>query len=194
MLDDDPYHYISWLASQFYGVGILSFGVKIAFRSNSSLNPKYDAMLGELNELEIERLLEQQRLGRIGCHADGLTYIVPINYVYQDGCIYAHSGPGKKIEMLDKNPQVCFQVDDIQDLLNWKSVITWGIYEQITGSKEMQETMQKIIRHIMPAMATGDGSPSHGFTSDESDIGTHFDLVLYKIRLVKKTGRFESKQ
>ena len=100
-------------------------------------------MLGELNELEIERLLEQQRIGRIGCHADGLTYIVPINYVYQDGCIYAHSGPGKKIEMLDKNPQVCFQVDDIQDLLNWKSVITWVVMRKLPAARRCRKRCKK---------------------------------------------------
>ena len=148
-------------------------------------------MLGELNEIEIESLLSQQTIGRIGCHADGMTYIVPINYVYQDDCVYAHSGPGKKIEMLDKNPQVCFQVDDIENILNWKSVIAWGMYEKITGSTEMQQTMQKIIKHIMPAIGNIDGNPSHGITSNESDIGSDFDLILYKIRLVKKTGRYE---
>jgi len=33
--------------------------------------------------------------------------------------------------------------------------------------------------------------PSHGFTSDASEVGFELELILYKIVLSKKTGRFE---
>jgi len=148
-------------------------------------------MLGELSNNEIEELLKQQFTGRIGCHADGVTYVVPINYVYKNGCIYGHSAAGKKIDMLRKNPEVCFQTDDIQSIVNWKSVITWGVYQEITDREEMQKAMQDIIHHIMPLISNTDEHPSHGITDDESDIGTSIDLILYKILLNKKTGRFE---
>ena len=149
-------------------------------------------MLGTLTEQQIEKLLNQQLTGRIGVHADGETYIVPINYVYRDGCVYAHSGPGKKMDMLEKNPQVCFQVDDIRALTNWESVIAWGTFKKIVDRKEMNRAMMALISHVMPAMDNFDGNPSHGITDDESDIGSKFDLILYKIRLDKKTGRFET--
>ncbi len=41
-------------------------------------------MFGELNPEEIEQLLSAQLVGRIGCHADGTTYVVPVSYGYQD--------------------------------------------------------------------------------------------------------------
>lgn len=148
-------------------------------------------MLGELSESQIEDLLKQQVTGRIGCHADGITYVVPINYAYKDGYIYGHSAAGQKIDMLRKNPQVCFQVDEIENILQWKSVITWGVYQEITDREEMTKAMQEIIHHMMPLIENTDGSPSHGITDDESDIGTSIDLILYKICLNKKTGRFE---
>ena len=148
-------------------------------------------MLGKLNENQIEKLLEEQYIGRIGCHSDDKTYIVPINYVYKDGYVYAHSALGKKIKMLRKNPKLCFQVDDIKSILDWKSVIAWGVYEEINGREEMQHAMHLIIQHIMPMMKNTDGHPSHGITQNESDIGDTVDLILYKIRLKKKTGRFE---
>jgi nitroimidazol reductase NimA-like FMN-containing flavoprotein (pyridoxamine 5'-phosphate oxidase superfamily) len=148
-------------------------------------------MLGVLSENEIEDVLKQQAIGRIGCHADGITYVVPINYVYKDGYVYGHSAEGKKIDMLRSNPQVCFQVDDIESITQWKSVITWGVYEEITDGKEMQKAMQEIIRHIMPRINDNNAHPSHGITESESDIGTSVDLILYKILLNKKTGRFE---
>jgi nitroimidazol reductase NimA-like FMN-containing flavoprotein (pyridoxamine 5'-phosphate oxidase superfamily) len=148
-------------------------------------------MLGELTEVQIEDLLSRQMVGRIGCHDKGQTYIVPINYVYKDNCIYGHSAKGKKIEMLRNNPQVCFQVDAIESMTNWRSVIVWGEYKEITEREEMQLAMQQIINHIMPHMNDENAHPSHGITESESDIGTSVELILYKICLYKKTGRYE---
>src|ERR1700712_5959754 len=120
------------------------------------------AMLGELNERQIETLLKELPVGRIGCHADGITYIVPVNYVYDGANIYAHSAKGMKIDMMRKNPEVCFQVDAITDLQNWESVICWGKFEEITDMLEREKAMQKIINKTMPLMCGEDAHPSHG--------------------------------
>jgi nitroimidazol reductase NimA-like FMN-containing flavoprotein (pyridoxamine 5'-phosphate oxidase superfamily) len=148
-------------------------------------------MLGELDGLQIEDLLMSLPVGRIGCHADGITYIVPVNYVYEDNTIYAHSKKGMKIDIMRKNPEVCFQVDAIDDLLNWESVIAWGKFEEIIDMQEKTTVMQKIINWVMPLMRGETAQPSHGFTGNASDIGEEVELILYKIVLSKKTGRFE---
>ncbi len=148
-------------------------------------------MLGELSKIQIESLLKEIPVGRIGCHTDGTTYIVPVNYVYENSIVYAHSADGLKINMMRKNPEVCFQVDAIDDLLNWESVICWGKFEEITELHEKTEAMQKLINWLMPLIKGETGQPSHGFTSEASEIGDKVELILYKITLVKKTGRFE---
>lgn len=39
---------------------------------------------------------------------EGNPYAVPMNFAYQDGVIYLHSGSeGSKVEMVTKHPQVC---------------------------------------------------------------------------------------
>ncbi|WP_353139876.1 pyridoxamine 5'-phosphate oxidase family protein, partial [Pseudopedobacter sp.] len=120
-------------------------------------------MLGELNKREIIDLLESQFIGRLGCHLNGETYIVPINYVYQNNAIYAHSGEGKKIEMLRANPQVCFQVDEINTMFRWKSVILWGTFEELEG-RERQQVMQGLILRIMPNTSDPARNPSHAIS------------------------------
>ena len=149
-------------------------------------------MLGTLNEDQIETLLRELPVGRIGCHADGITYIVPVNYVYDGINIYAHSAEGMKIDMMRKNPEVCFQADAITNLQNWESVVCWGKFEEITDMLEREHAMQKIINRVMPLMRGESAQPSHGFTGDASDVGFDMELILYKIVLSKKTGRFES--
>lgn len=148
-------------------------------------------MLGELTEQEIYALLKEQVTGRLGCHADGMTYVVPVNYTYDGHCIYAHSANGLKVGMMRKNPEVCFQVDAIVSVFKWKSVILWGQFEEIEEVDEQQRIMQGIIHRIMPLSDKASHHPSHGITDNESDVGTQIDLVVYRIVISKKTGRFE---
>jgi len=150
-------------------------------------------MVRELNDTQIEYLLKSQLIGRIGCHADGVTYIVPVNYIYDGLNIYCHSAKGMKIEMMRKNPEVCFEVDDIRTITNWQSVIAWGQFEEIIDMTEKQDIMQKLSDRLMPNMADDSITPSHGFVDEEGDIGLVVELILYKIILNRKTGRFEKR-
>lgn len=143
-------------------------------------------MLGDLNKREIIDLLERQVIGRLGCHADDETYVVPVNFIFRNNAIYAHTGNGKKLEMMRKNPKVCFQVDEIQDTFRWKSVIVWGTFEELTG-EERQQAMQGIIHRIMPLTDSKGQHSSHGIADEKYD-----SLVVFKIPLVEGTGRFES--
>jgi nitroimidazol reductase NimA-like FMN-containing flavoprotein (pyridoxamine 5'-phosphate oxidase superfamily) len=142
-------------------------------------------MLGELNKREIIDLLESQFLGRLGCHLDGETYIVPVNYVYQNNAVYAHSGDGKKIEMLRANPNVCFQVDQIDSMFKWKSVIVRGTFEELKDEKR-QQAMQDLILRIMPNTDDPAREPSHAINPTLQD-----NLIVYRINIQKAKGRFE---
>ncbi len=148
-------------------------------------------MLGTLTQTEIDELLNTQLIGRIGCHSEGLTYVVPVNYLYDGTNIFAHSGEGMKVTMMRKNPEVCFEVDDVKSMISWKSVILWGKFEEIIDFDEKQNTLQKLTDRIIPFL-TGGSHPSHGITANESDIGNKVDLVIYKLSIQKKTGRFEN--
>jgi len=51
--------------------------------------------------------------------------------------------------------------------------------------------MQSIIHRIMPLANQPENHPSHGITVNEGDIGNTVELIVYKITISKKTGRFE---
>ena len=148
-------------------------------------------MLRELNKTQIEALLTDQLIGRIGCRSADVIYIVPINYVYDGVNIYCHSAKGMKIDMMRENPEVCFEVDNIKDITNWQSVIAWGKFEEIIDVEEKQKVLQKLIDRIKPYMIDDSVTWEHGFVDEESDIGTTVELIMYKITVSKKTGRFE---
>jgi uncharacterized protein len=61
--------------------------------------------------------------------------MVPMNFGYRDGAIYLHSAPeGRKIDLIKKNPNVCFEVDEIVRFRKAKLACNWGVeYKSVIG-------------------------------------------------------------
>ena len=147
-------------------------------------------MLGELTAQEIEELLRYEVTGRIGCHADGRTYVVPITYAYEKGYVYCHSAEGLKLRMMRKNPTVCFEVDRVQDVGNWKSVIATGRFEELSG-RDVIAAMDVLISRFGEMAAPAHPSFVLRSSDAEPPRADGRTIVLYRIHLAEKTGRFE---
>jgi len=89
----------------------------------------YATMINELSRAEIDELLREQVVGRIGCHAGGLTYVVPVIYAYDGDGLYVASIEGQKARMMRENPSLCFEVDEYDGAGSWRSAIVQGVYE-----------------------------------------------------------------
>jgi hypothetical protein len=149
-------------------------------------------MLGELSAQEIEELLRSEMTGRIGCHAEGRTYVVPITYAYEGGDVYCHTPEGLKLRMMRKNPVVCFEVDRVQDMGNWKSVIATGRFEELTG-RDAIAAMDVLIRRFVAVERPDQPHPSYVFRESEAEpsLTDGREIVIFRIRIAEKTGRFE---
>jgi nitroimidazol reductase NimA-like FMN-containing flavoprotein (pyridoxamine 5'-phosphate oxidase superfamily) len=147
-------------------------------------------MFGTLSNKEIEQVLHDQYLGRIGCHAENLTYVVPISYAYDGQSIYCHTQEGMKTKMMRKNPYVCFQVDSFEAMAAWKSVIAWGKFEELTKPAAREEALKILLNRNYPIISSqkmhlGEDWPF--WPDDLNDIGG----IVFKIELDRKTGRYE---
>ena len=147
-------------------------------------------MFGKMTTEEMDILLKKQLIGHIGCHADGITYIVPISYVYDGTHIYAHSLRGMKIDIMRKNPKVCFQVDNTRNLANWQSVICQGEFEEILEETNKQDALRKLNSRALPIInsQTMHLSAEWPFNATEDE---PIEGIFFRIRLLEKTGRFE---
>jgi nitroimidazol reductase NimA-like FMN-containing flavoprotein (pyridoxamine 5'-phosphate oxidase superfamily) len=87
----------------------------------------------ELESEEIHELLHEQVVGRVGCHADGLTYVVPVIYAYDGEAITVATIEGLKTRIMRANPSVCFEVDVYEGPGRWRSAIVQGRYEELEG-------------------------------------------------------------
>jgi len=81
----------------------------------------------------IDELLGTEIVGRIGCHVDGLTYVVPVIYAYDGSALYVASLDGQKTRMMRAEPRVCFEVDRYDGPRGWRSAIVQGRYEELEG-------------------------------------------------------------
>jgi nitroimidazol reductase NimA-like FMN-containing flavoprotein (pyridoxamine 5'-phosphate oxidase superfamily) len=150
-------------------------------------------MLGELNKEQIETLLNTENIARLGCYADGKIYLVPVSYAYDNGYIYAHSKDGMKVQMMRKNPKVCIEVDAMQNMANWQSVIAWGNFEELKDKESQMKGMKLLMDKLKPLMASETAQPSHGLISSHQQDVKGFHAVAFRIKLEEKTGRFEKR-
>lgn len=136
-------------------------------------------------------MLRREIIGRVGCHAEGRTYVVPITYAYDGGTIYAHSADGLKLRMMRANPHVCFEVDHMDDMANWQSVVAWGLFEELRGP-ESDHCMALLLARLLPLTASSETSlPPKSLTHQHRAQEEGLAAVAYRIVLTEKSGRFE---
>lgn len=101
-----------------------------------------------LDEDEAWEVLQRGRVGHLGCVDQGEPYVVPINYLIADNCVYSHSLPGRKISAMRAHPRACLQVDQILDDFHWRSVIAFGAFEEITNQGERNRVLRQLLEHF----------------------------------------------
>jgi nitroimidazol reductase NimA-like FMN-containing flavoprotein (pyridoxamine 5'-phosphate oxidase superfamily) len=140
-------------------------------------------MLGELDAQQITDLLRTEVIARIGCVSDGRVYVVPVTYVYDGTYIYGHAMDGAKLRAMRANPQVCVEVEQVDNLSNWRSVIAWGTFEECDGA-DWDAGFAMLAERIMPLLTLPKNQPP-------PDLSVMRSGSVYRIRVEHMTGRFE---
>jgi len=110
---------------------------------------------------EIELIINKANVCRIALSDNNMPYIVPVNFGYKDNSLYIHSATeGKKIEIIKKNNDICFEIDIAHEILQGKSachttmkyysVIGYGKAYLIDDSEEKIKALNIIIEHYLP--------------------------------------------
>lgn len=136
----------------------------------------------------LEDILRRAVVCRIGLSDDNMPYVVPVCFGHRDGCIYFHSArEGRKIEIIKKNNQVCFEVDvDVEPVpgepaCNWtvkfKSIIGFGIASLVEDRDERIHALKVIMDHYS-------GTGSYEYEPRPLDL-----TAVIKIEIQSMTGK-----
>lgn len=149
-------------------------------------------MLGALTESQINNLLASQAIGRLGYHDESKSYITPVTYRFDGHYIYGQSNEGLKLDIMRRDPDVCFEVDAMTSISNWQSVIAWGQFEELYD-EEALEGRKYLYNGILDLLTTATVHPHEHETLHLIDDSNRIKEVAYRIKLTEKVGRFESR-
>jgi len=139
----------------------------------------------------LEEILEGAEICRLSMLDGELPYIVPVNYGYHGGHIYIHSAPeGRKIDLLKRNSQVCFEVEDTVEIVKgeeacdwttrYRSVVGYGTVEILTDVRGKQEGLEVIMAQH--------GAPEK-VSFDDKNLKR---MVILKLRITSLSGKQSS--
>lgn len=147
-------------------------------------------MFDTLSNKQMIDVISNCVIGRLGCHANDKTYVVPISYAYENDYIYARTFDGMKLEMMRKNPQVCFQVDRMQQMSDWESVIAWGTFEELTDADNRTKGLKILVSRILPNITSEMArlTPEWPFPTEDFN---RIEGIVFRIHIREMTGRSE---
>lgn len=92
------------------------------------------------NRADIEKILNESNVCRLAMVDGDKPYMVPMNFGYRDNTLFFHSAPeGRKIDVIKKNPHVCFEVDQLIRIKKAKLACDWGVeFKSVIGSGTAQ--------------------------------------------------------
>lgn len=126
------------------------------------------------DEVEIDEFLGRQEVGHLTTmDEEGWPQTVPVNYLWQRGCIFFHSGLRGKMEHLRQNPKVAFVVTEALGLLTSEvtanpckdthlglSVLIRGLARELKSPEEKLMALNKIVAKYDPeGVIDLDGGP-----------------------------------
>lgn len=136
---------------------------------------------------EIELIIRNSLVCRLGLADNGTPYIVPLCFGYQDNRLYFHSAKeGRKITILKRNNAVCFEFDGSLEVKIGKAACDWGMqYRSVIGYGrasfvEDPEEKRMALDVIMSQYADGP------FEYSEKALGK---ALLIKIEIESMTGK-----
>lgn len=143
-----------------------------------------------LTREECLKVLSTNYIGRIAYIFGGHPEIIPITYYFDPAqdAIISYSGKGHKISSMRQNSTVSFQVDEIENLQKWKSVLIQGVFEELSRSdaKLMLHTFSEGVKKVIMEKENKNLTYLNEFSGKIDAVN---DSIIYRIKIKDMQGR-----
>lgn len=136
----------------------------------------------EMSDAAAREMLGRLNYAHLACSRDDEPYVVPVHYVYDGDHVLIYTTEGKKSEILDHNPRVCLQAEEVEDTENWSSVMVFGEVERVSDMDIRSEALDLILK-VNPTL-----TPAVSVRWMDSWVRTNVE-VIYRLRPRKISGR-----
>lgn len=138
----------------------------------------------ELGYDECIEILSHHRFGRLAVRdADGV-YIVPISYVLEGDALYGHAPPGHKVQLMRLWPHIAIEVDEVQDVGHWRSVLVRGRFEEIFDEEQKTAARMRLLKAAGGELTAVTAGHGHRVSLAEA--------VLFRLAVSEVSGRAEN--
>ena len=136
---------------------------------------------------KIVSILKSGHIVRIAMVDNGIPYIVPLNYGYEDNALYIHCArKGRKLDILKKDPHVCFEIEGKTNLITGELACKWTMeYRSLIGygHVEILESKEEKIAGLNTLMKQFKG-PINDYDPKHLDA-----IYILKINIESITGK-----
>jgi nitroimidazol reductase NimA-like FMN-containing flavoprotein (pyridoxamine 5'-phosphate oxidase superfamily) len=135
----------------------------------------------ELDYRQCNTIMDRNRVGRIAYAFQNQVDIAPVHYVRRGTWLYGRTSSGSKLTTLSHAPWVAFEVDEMEALFEWRSVIVHGAFYRLQPGGtaydvEAWDTGVEALRELIPDTFTrGDPVP--------------FRTEMFRISIDRMSGR-----
>jgi len=136
----------------------------------------------------IDEILTKSKICRVAFFDSEFPYIVPFNYAYFDDELLFHSAKsGKKIDLIKKNNNVCFEIEYYSQIIEdeqsckwttkYRSVIGFGEIDVLTNRDEKIRGLDAIMSHY---------GRTEGLIYNEKHLE---NIAILRLKIMKLSGK-----
>jgi len=135
-----------------------------------------------LDRRECEEILARNHVGRLAYTRENRVDIEPLHYVHHDGWLYGRTSQGHKMDAMGYTwSPVAFEVDEIEEIFRWRSVVVHGGFYTIPGDGAEWEREEwrrgvELLRELIPETLSSGDPVAHR-------------TVIFRIAVQDVTGR-----
>ena len=135
----------------------------------------------ELTDSECEKVLSRNHVARIAFSFRNHVDIEPVHYVYDRGRMFGRTSPGSKLTTLAHSHWIAAEVDEIDAIFDWRSVVVHGAFypldPEVPGAEgDAWARGVELLRTLIPE--TGKASDPVPFRS-----------IIFQVQVEGTTGR-----
>lgn len=139
------------------------------------------------DKTEIRDIIRKSKVCKLAMCNGERPYLVPMCFGFKDDTLFFHSATrGKKIDILKKNPHVCFEFEALTQVIKSAKACRWGMkYQSVIGYGKVEfvedaGAKREAFDIIMKQYA--DGTFSYEDAAIES-------TVVLKVKIQSMTGK-----